>query len=358
MTLLKSPSTQGHGRFRNTFFLLESCCLAPGSFDGSVEPSTGVMVDLLMYTTNHWKFLDRGFIRGACRHPKNSKKAENIQLLASRNKIYGEPNSHAETFNNLYDDRPLAILGVATKYSRLIESSYFAGLWEINLTSGILWRRPEFFKYTTLQPQPRGRALTWSWTSMNGDVELADVKLEKTTGVKLSILEYRIELVTPSAPFGAVQSALLKVRGCLRRAWYNHSRRERIWFFPWNSDVRPSSAYISASATWDNLSEDADHEMSNTTSIWCLEVLHSLAEDDDGDFSYHGGGLIPRPAGLLLAQDHDQEPFLRFGYFDFGWRKSDASLCDELSSTEYQEMRDLFLCRVFEEFPQQTITIA
>ncbi|KAL4938477.1 heterokaryon incompatibility protein-domain-containing protein [Aspergillus oleicola] len=65
-------------------------------------------------------------------------------------------------------DRPLAILGIAREYSKVIKSPYVEGLWKNYLFQDLLWYRhaPEI-------PRPRHTeqiAPSWSWLSLDGVV--------------------------------------------------------------------------------------------------------------------------------------------------------------------------------------------
>lgn len=119
-------------------------------------------------------------------------------------------------------DRPPAISGLAKEYGKLIDGKYLAGLWEVNLVNGLLWRRKSAFR------GPRRRSPSWSWTSIDGQVDWR--RFRDTTGVQSALLDSKIKLVSPSAPSGAVKSASITIKGRLRKDWFDASSGNRFIF--------------------------------------------------------------------------------------------------------------------------------
>jgi hypothetical protein len=199
-------------------------------------------------------------------------------------------------------DKLLAISGLAEEYGKLIGGKYLTGLWERNLVNGLLWRRASSFT------GPRRRSPSWSWTSIDGKVDWWN--FQDTSGVQVSLLDCKIELVSQSAPFGAVSSASLTLRGRLRKAWFNVEQREQIHLHPWSTDTWNSDSCTAATAVWDDMGQDLELQASYSSAIWCLEVVPFLPPENDDP----GTVFLSRPKGILLLQDPETGHFHRVGY--------------------------------------------
>ena len=246
---------------------------------------------------------------------------------------------------SMVDDRPLAISGLAKEYGRLIGDEYLAGLWAGNLVNGLLWRRKAAFR------GPRQRSPSWSWTSIDGWVQW--MPFIDTSGAKLVLLDCKIRLVSPLAPFGAVESACITIQGRLRKAWFDAKQREQIRFHPWSTDTWRPSTLTAALATWDYLDGDADSQASCSAALWCLEVFRFLPAQD----GVRGTDYILRPNGILLTQEFGTGNFRRRGYFDFRWESKIYSEHYDAGIEGFQNQRDNFRKEVFEGCPLSIITI-
>ncbi|KAE9364540.1 HET-domain-containing protein, partial [Stipitochalara longipes BDJ] len=68
-------------------------------------------------------------------------------------------------------DRPLAISGIATRFAKLLQSNYHAGLWEFALASELLWYEPGPRLGRKLKPRPQTyQGPSWSWFCINDTV--------------------------------------------------------------------------------------------------------------------------------------------------------------------------------------------
>jgi hypothetical protein len=83
-----------------------------------------------------------------------------------------------------------------------LKDKYLAGLWRQNLETQLLWR--------SLSPATAHRVIeyiapSWSWASLEGEID--------TTESKVQFLGCEVIPVSPDAPYGAVSSVYLRIRG-------------------------------------------------------------------------------------------------------------------------------------------------
>ncbi|KAH7085276.1 heterokaryon incompatibility protein-domain-containing protein [Paraphoma chrysanthemicola] len=119
-------------------------------------------------------------------------------------------------------DRPIAISGIASKLESLDSNqynTYIAGLWASQFPGNLLWsvvpsgcgddRRPDDARHPS-----------WSWTAIDAKVSMHYTNLhpgpwyvEHTT-----VLGHDVELQDKGAPYSTVKSAVITIKGPLRRA--------------------------------------------------------------------------------------------------------------------------------------------
>jgi hypothetical protein len=110
-------------------------------------------------------------------------------------------------------DKLPAISGLAELWSRRTrEDSYLAGLWRSHLPSGLLWLN----EHPSLQQGHAYRAPSWSWASLNGSIAWHKHMLT-TVDPNFKVLFSSVECMYDDAPYGAVSSGSLTVRGHLCR---------------------------------------------------------------------------------------------------------------------------------------------
>ncbi|KAE8442219.1 hypothetical protein EG329_003748 [Mollisiaceae sp. DMI_Dod_QoI] len=186
------------------------------------------------------------------------------------------------------EDRLLAISGIANHYSELFRDEYLAGIWRRDLPAGLMWSNIH-----RRYPRPlRSRAPSWSWAAIDGRAEIFWLSL---VDPHLSIISHSIQLVEPTAPFGAVISGRLTLKGLLRNVlWDGNS------LFPTTSS---STAYL-ASTDKDVLDEtEISGSETGFIEVWCLQIC-PLESTTRG------------PAGLILKRECEQI-FRRLGTFIF-----------------------------------------
>jgi hypothetical protein len=205
------------------------------------------------------------------------------------------------------NDKLPAISGVAEIHKesrerdRRVPVEYLAGLWRDSLPDQLLWHRevergsPTQYRSprqsSKLRPPSSYRAPSWSWATLDGPIVFVDIpsKRSRPDFVPL-LLECTVELASKDAPFGAIKSGQLKLKGRIKQAlWIDRKKSLQDPDFP--SVLRVWRCYPDAS------DEELDGPAaSDSMPVWCLEIR--------------------RMEGLILTTD-DGLLFTRVGYFMF-----------------------------------------
>ena len=112
-----------------------------------------------------------------------------------------------------FEDRLLAISGIAKYYSDTLKDDYLAGLWHRDLPGALMWQNVSAERY----PRTRsGWAPSWSWAAIKGAVHnfYGDMHIDPI----LDIVSHDIQLVEPAAPFGDVLSGRIYLNARLKAA--------------------------------------------------------------------------------------------------------------------------------------------
>jgi hypothetical protein len=187
-------------------------------------------------------------------------------------------------------DRLLAISGIATCYSEILNDEYLAGIWRRDLPAALMWEKISEEKF----PRPLiYRAPSWSWAAIDGNVE--NFWQSVPVDPYLSVVSHAIQLVEPAAPFGAVLSGRLTLKGLLKETLWDGGRL----FSTSSADTQ----YLVSTAV-DAVETEFSHEETSFINVWCLQI-HPFNE-----LSQRG------PSGLILARERGQT-FRRLGTFSF-----------------------------------------
>jgi hypothetical protein len=117
-----------------------------------------------------------------------------------------EYNTKALTYGS---DKFPAVAGLAAKISELINDRYIAGLWQSDISRGLLWYC-EMAEAVPFQPY---RAPSWSWAATNDAILfLNEPEVMVATQYDAKLRDYHIKLAGQST-FGEVQSAWLLLHG-------------------------------------------------------------------------------------------------------------------------------------------------
>ena len=101
-------------------------------------------------------------------------------------------------------DRAQAISCIAGVFGQLLANQYKAGLWTSSMHAGLLWKIPDNQRL----PQPTDyQGPSWSWTSVNGEVDLGSFNVNdwRPEDCQARILDIDCSLVNDLAPYGAIR---------------------------------------------------------------------------------------------------------------------------------------------------------
>ncbi|KAL9599062.1 MAG: hypothetical protein Q9219_004096 [cf. Caloplaca sp. 3 TL-2023] len=209
------------------------------------------------------------------------------------------------------DDKIHALQGIASRYSKLMEDKYIAGLWQSWLLPGLMWKRSG-----DAQVQRQRQYPSWSWLSIDGAVsmEKADDAIYKAE----SVVNIQLVQFTPDAtgkpinPFGLLPNAILHLRGHVvkieRPDWEEMRlfsgdplQRETNFLQP-----RPARMVLDSleALGLDSGSEGID------SPVWCLPIIRARVVDQRIDRYI---GFVVQ--GILLLKQSTVNYFRRVGWF-------------------------------------------
>ncbi|KAF8847671.1 hypothetical protein BDZ45DRAFT_779271 [Acephala macrosclerotiorum] len=142
--------------------------------------------------------------------------SSDMQLRHRLSSWYGIVGEYSTKQLTKSGDKLIALSGIAQQYAEFWveeDDRYLAGLWRSDISDGLLWKTDG-----TATRAKKWRAPSWSWASLDGEVQLglrsgeaSDAALE---GKQLcEVHEAQIELVNKEYPFGALESAVLPIQG-------------------------------------------------------------------------------------------------------------------------------------------------
>lgn len=133
-----------------------------------------------------------------------------------------------------YEDRLVALAGVAQICRPRINSRYLAGLWSSHLAYGLAWSRTDG---NLSSPASAPRYPTWSWASQNHSVSWKGDKFDfSSDGMGFVLKSERLDLhQTARQDFGPVKGGSITIRG--RAARITHINTDSLTVFG-NCDIQ------------------------------------------------------------------------------------------------------------------------
>lgn len=106
-------------------------------------------------------------------------------------------------------DRPLAISGLAERFSCVIPNCYIGGIWEAHLPGALVWRAKNCVARPVKYQGP-----SWSWVSVNSPICFKSPMSSASLGEAVSwVASIQYILDDPSSPYGSVSNAVLNIEG-------------------------------------------------------------------------------------------------------------------------------------------------
>jgi len=225
------------------------------------------------------------------------------------------------------DDRLPAIAGIASEFHNTTGDVYVAGLWKSHLIQDLQWT---VFKQLGEPSNNTGNkdikydAPTWTWASIHECMIMGFREEYDLHSDRVEIIDCKVDLVSPSAPFGSVSGGELKIRAPLRFLSHRQIKEMALcygvgkyigavsfdWIF-WPYTVALTSLR-------GRVAPDIE-----STGVWCLGL------SKHADLNYESSGLI-------LAKRADGL-FERIGVFQIyvgdDWLECGTADLDELRSS-------------------------
>jgi hypothetical protein len=187
-------------------------------------------------------------------------------------------------------DKLVAVSAIAREIQPIIQDEYLAGLWRRYLPFQLLW----FVHHPPAGDRIPARskdycAPSWSWASLNANIETELDTLKEGKDFMIKILEARVE-ITSSDMFGQVSAGYLRIRGWMRGFCMGYRTR-----FPWSLHV-PGGGLVTAFF---------DEPQNSGSGLWyCLPVMEGL------DYRNH-----LKITGLILEKTENNNTYRRAGIF-------------------------------------------
>ena len=201
------------------------------------------------------------------------------------------------------EDKLVAFSAIPTLLNR--DGGYYAGLWAADFPFNLTWA-PNGSPGGHLPPRPRKyRAPSWSWAALDVEVYFPCfifLRPRDHCKVHAKVLECESKPLHPDAPFGAISSAYLKIRGRFAQA---------KWYFNLQADDRSSQVRLAVGCRAKNSrgllqgKHDATEEGWPSTPEAHADVLCLLVVE-----------TFLKASGLLLMNEDSGAGFRRVGHWE------------------------------------------
>ena len=211
-----------------------------------------------------------------------------------------------------HSDKLPALSAAAEMFGSRLHDSYIAGMWKNTLLFNLSWYRKHEF-YAPLMARPRVyQAPSWSWASINESVIMFAPAHYRTKHSRyiLQILHYDVQLADVKAPYGAVISGFLTVKGRIKKI--EPISNANITKMDYDSMAIKvggrcgTNSNLSRRTPEDGLVQDGRER----TPIFALEIFMYCSEWARPQKMGHEGLLLCKLQGR-----NDQSVYRRVGYF-------------------------------------------
>lgn len=198
------------------------------------------------------------------------------------------------------EDKLIAMSGIAKHFQSQLKDQYLAGLWLKNIEIQLLWQVGVLSAYDLTASRPsKYRAPSWSWASLDGEVEIPKSNVHSTESILIRVVEAKIQPVIPSQSFGQIQSASLTIECGPLKKGFGPFRKDS-----WISTFRLSFIHTEAGPRHFGNRKDIG-KLVATDVVWLMLVANKETP--------------PSPMGLMLQPTGGAGEYERLGIFFLGW---------------------------------------
>ncbi|KAF4628515.1 hypothetical protein G7Y89_g9639 [Cudoniella acicularis] len=246
-----------------------------------------------------------------------------------------------------FSDKLPALSAAAEKFGSVLSASYVAGMWTNTLHFNLCWYRKKFF-WPPSNPRPREyQAPSWSWASINEPVEMCSPENYRSEDeFLLQVLHCDVRLKNVMAPYGAVTSGVLTVKGCMKQIQGIVDEYSEVasMAIKEGSNMVPIRVYLDALE--DGFAQDGE----DSTLVFALEVTMYCRDFSSRPEKGHQGLLLCKSQAT-----NENSVYRRVGYFDTREEPALPRLPEE--SREEWQLRNYECLTRFDDCEPQVITI-
>ncbi len=208
-------------------------------------------------------------------------------------------------------DRPIAISGIANKLESLLPNrynTYIAGLWASEFPGNLLWD-VDYSRQADYSRPDNARYPSWSWTAIDAKVSMGftDLHPRPCYDVHTKVIEYQAELQDRDAPYGAFKSAVITIKGPLKKALCKRGSLQRRQGFVL-TDNKDEDLVMGIP-----LLDAPGSDFPKDEAKWPVHLLEFSSTDTDRGYPEY-------IAGLVLKEEQQtglRKRFSRLGLFHF-----------------------------------------
>jgi hypothetical protein len=202
-------------------------------------------------------------------------------------------------------DRLLAIAGLAETFSKRVQSTYLAGIWNDDLPRGLLWQGMHREMNKPIQATAQLSTPSWTWAHYAGPVSYPPpnqfINADANAGFDLEVVDTEVN-VGEGSPFGNIQGGKMTVVGLLQNTVYKGQTCRFV------QDCDPLISFRG-----DGMAEDATIKCSlllvGTSTISMRTFFLVLIKLGDGEAKYRRIGIAFRD--WQEGETYDPERFFQ-----------------------------------------------
>jgi hypothetical protein len=217
--------------------------------------------------------------------------------------------AYSETLITVPSDKLIALSGIAKRMKLSLNGdAYVAGMWRTHLESALLWhvRKHEKIDGSPSCRPATYRAPTWSWASVDGVVNTANVRNDENWAIKVE--DYHLDYATEDTT-GVVTGGWLDLQGALKPLGLTRDETQDLWRLVVNNIlVRPQDESL---PDWERMGAIVHLDVPAADDAFVRDMVEQrlffmVGRKPDSDDDYI-------PVLLLRLCDVEQKLFERIG---------------------------------------------